>query len=94
MSHRHRREADPTGAVLLYGEDRFSVSDAVQGQTFRTFRVAAGGCEECRLAQRYLEEASIPDEERLKDLRAEEHGQRPDREKGPEGQISTPVPNE
>ncbi len=35
---------------FLHGEDRIGVSDAVQGQTFRTCRAVAGFCEKCGLA--------------------------------------------
>ncbi len=42
------RGADPTGSVLLHGEDRIGVSDAVQGATYGA---AAGGCEKCGLVQ-------------------------------------------
>ncbi len=57
------RGADPTGSVLLHDEDRIGVSDAVQGQTFRTDGAVAGGCEKCGLSHKgtgALEKAAAP----------------------------------
>ncbi len=50
------RGAGPTGSVLLHGEDRIGVSDAVQGATYGA---AAGFCEKCGLA-REREQGNTP----------------------------------